>query len=95
MKSSLLTKSNWNMASTAASMATALLTKKLLDAVWQKSTGNKPPKNHGLHGVSLSQAMVYTVAAGVIAAVTKVGSRYALAHYWRKQGGRLPTAPQS
>ena len=54
----------------------AFLVRKGLEQLYEKKTGEEAPKNPYPENNSLKEALLWTVATGVVASVTKVLLRY-------------------
>jgi hypothetical protein len=57
---------------TLTTMAAAFVARKLLTAVWTKSTGKKPPTNPEDPRVALAEALTWSVLVGVTVAAVRV-----------------------
>ncbi|WP_427015666.1 DUF4235 domain-containing protein [Pseudarthrobacter sp. P1] len=69
----------------AVSLGAGFAANKLVDAVWEKSTGNKPPKDGSDLENSLRSALVFALVSSAVAAVIQVlagrGTQRAIARF--------------
>ncbi|MBI0398890.1 DUF4235 domain-containing protein [Cyclobacterium marinum] len=61
---------------TGGTILGAFLVRKGLEQLYEKKTGEEAPKNPYPENNSLKEALLWTVATGVVASVTKVLLRY-------------------
>ena len=54
---------------TGVSLGAGFAASKLVDVVWEKSTGNKPPKDGGDLESSLRSALTFALISSVVAAI--------------------------
>ncbi len=78
----------WLLASGAAAMAASFLTRTLLKKGWNSATGEDPPLNPASVKTSWSEALTWTVAASVVAGISQLAARRAMAE---TLGGPVPT----
>ena len=69
----------WTLASSAAAMAAAFVTKTLLKTGWHAATGEDPPLNPADRSTAWKEAVTWTVAASVVAGLSQLTARRALA----------------
>ena len=80
----------WKALTTAAGLAAALATKKLLGTAWTRVTGLAPPDPPEHPDNALPPALAWAVLAGATAAVAKVFLTRRAAMCWRGRTGALP-----
>ncbi len=57
---------------TGVSLGAGFVASKLVDTVWEKTTGNKPPKDGADLGNSLRSALTFALVSSAVAAVIQV-----------------------
>ncbi len=62
-------------------MSSAFLTRSVLKRGWHATTGEDPPMNPASTDTAWTEAFVWTVAASVVAGVSRLAARRAAAHY--------------
>lgn len=80
-------KHRWIAVSGAAAMAAAFLTRSALRRGWNATTGEDPPMNPASTDTAWTEALVWTVAASVLAGVSRLAARRTAAHVL---GGPVP-----
>ena len=84
---SLNRKQRWILASGAAAMAAAFVTKTGLKYAWNATTGDDPPLNPADTSTAWSEAVTWTLAASVVAGLSQLAARRAVAS---ALGGGVP-----
>lgn len=69
----------------ASAVASGLLARKALDLAWRRVSGHAPPKRPGSPRVSMSEAALWTAAAGIAVGVAKLVGERAAAELLRKR----------
>lgn len=77
--SSTSKKVRWLLASGAAAMGASFLTRNLLRKSWNATTGDDPPLNPASGKTDWSEAIVWTVAASVVAGLSQLAARRGIA----------------
>ena len=72
-------KARWILASGLAATGASFATRALLRTSWHAATGDDPPEDPAAIGTSWSEAIVWTVAASVVAGLTGLVARRAAA----------------
>ena len=80
-------KQRWLLFSGLAAAGAAWVTKTGLKYAWNATTGEDPPLNPADRETAWSEALVWTVAASVVAGVSQLAARRAVAH---TLGGPVP-----
>jgi hypothetical protein len=80
----------WQMVGAVAGLIAGSLTRKLMTAIWQRSSGHDPPTNPAAPGTTWKEALTYTVASGVAIAVTRLVAQRGAAAAWQAATGELP-----
>ena len=80
-------KQRWVLVSGAAAVAAAFVTRSALKYGWNAATGEDPPLNPASTETAWSEALTWTVAASVVAGVSRLAARRAAAH---ALGGPVP-----
>lgn len=68
-------KTRWLVASGLAATAASFLTRSALKKGWRASTGSPPPINPASRDTAWTEALVWTVAASVVAGVSRLAAR--------------------
>jgi hypothetical protein len=70
---------------TAASIGSGFVASKLVDMIWEKSTGKKPPKDGKDLSYSMRSALIFALVSSSVAAVIQVlanrGTQKAIVHF--------------
>ena len=74
-------KQRWMAVSGAAAMAAAFATRSALKRGWNATTGEDPPMNPASTETAWTEALVWTVAASVVAGVSRLAARRTAAHF--------------
>lgn len=80
-------KNRWIAVSGLAAAGAALATRSLLRRSWHAATGEDPPMNPASTDTAWTEALVWTVAASVVAGVSRLAARRTAAHVL---GGPVP-----
>ena len=80
----------WKVLGAAAGGAAGVGTRFLLKAGWRKTKGGDPPTNPVSPTTSWSEALVWTAAAGVAVAVSRLVAQRVAAEAYRKKTGHYP-----
>ncbi len=64
-----------------AAMGAAYLTRSALRRGWNATTGEDPPMNPASTETAWTEALVWTVAASVVAGVSRLAARRTAAHF--------------
>lgn len=80
-------KQRWIAVSGLSAAAAAFGTRSLLRRVWNKTTGEDPPMNPADSNTAWTEAVVWTIAASVVAGLSRLTARRTAAHYL---GGPVP-----
>lgn len=83
-------KGMWKLLDHGATIASALVARKLTATTWRVATGKTPPVNAKHPDVSNREAVAWAVIAGALIELTKVLIRRGAATYWVKSTGNLP-----
>ncbi|ALE93256.1 hypothetical protein AOC05_14485 [Arthrobacter alpinus] len=62
----------FKLLSTGISLGAGFAASKIVDTVWEKSTGNKPPKDGGDLENSLRSALTFALVSSAVAAIIQV-----------------------
>ena len=57
---------------TVVSIVAGIVSSKLVNAVWQKSTGSEPPKDDDNLESSLRSVLIFAIVSSVVSAIIKV-----------------------
>ena len=76
---SLSRKQRWMLTSGLAAAGAAWLTQSGLKYAWNATTGDDPPMNPAAASTAWTEALVWTVAASVVAGITRLAARRAIA----------------
>lgn len=74
-------KNRWILVSGLAATAAAFATRSLLKRSWNATTGEDPPMNPASNETAWTEALVWTVAASVVAGVSRLAARRTAAHF--------------
>ena len=80
-------KQRWIVTSGLAAAGAAFATRSLLRRGWHATTGEDPPMNPASQETAWTEALTWTVAASVVAGVSRLAARRAAARYL---GGPVP-----
>ena len=80
----------WSVFSIVATLGSAALAKKGLDAAWKVATGKQPPENPADPDVEIWEAVAWAVASGTMVGLAKMFASRKAAGYYRKSTGDLP-----
>lgn len=81
-------KTRWIVASGLAAVGASFATRSLLRRSWHAATGEDPPMNPADTDTAWTEAVVWTVAASVVAGLSSLAARRATAH---AIGGPVPS----
>ena len=81
-------KQTWMLVSGGAALAAAAATRFALKFGWNAATGDDPPMNPESSETAWTEALTWTVAASVVAGVSRLAARRAAAHFL---DGPVPT----
>ena len=81
-------KQRWILVSGAAATGAAFLTQAVLKRGWNAATGDDPPLNPASGQTAWTEAVVWTVAASVVAGLSRLAARRAAAEFL---DGGVPT----
>lgn len=74
---------------TGVSIGAGFVGTKLVNALWEKSTGNKPPKGSDDMDASLRSALTFALISAAVSAVIQVvagrGTKRAISHFEKTQ----------
>ncbi|WP_028267616.1 DUF4235 domain-containing protein [Arthrobacter sp. MA-N2] len=74
---------------TGVSIGAGFVGTKLVNAVWEKTTGNKPPKGHDDMETSLRSALTFALISATVSAVIQVvasrGTQRAISRFSKTQ----------
>lgn len=84
----LTRKQRWIATSGLAAAGAAFATRSLLRRGWHAATGEDPPLNPASHETAWTEALIWTVAASVVAGISRLTARRAAAHLI---GGPVPS----
>ena len=73
-------KQRWIAVSGLSAMATAFATRSLLRRSWHAATGEDPPMNPADSDTAWTDAIVWTIAASVVAGLSRLTARRTAAH---------------
>jgi hypothetical protein len=73
-----------------SAMAAGALVQYSLDAGWRKVKSDDPPASPPERGRGWSEAIIWTAATAMVAALTQVLAKRGAAAGWRKATGRKP-----
>ncbi|PAP78333.1 DUF4235 domain-containing protein [Rubrivirga marina] len=73
-------KQRWIAVSGLSAMAAAFATRSLLRRSWHAATGEDPPMNPADSDTAWTEAAVWTIAASVVAGLSRLTARRAAAH---------------
>ena len=76
----LTQKTRWLVASGLAATGAAFATRSLLRRSWHAATGEDPPMNPSSSETAWSEAVVWTVAASVVAGLSRLAARRTAAY---------------
>jgi hypothetical protein len=82
----------WKIAAAGAAVAAGLLVRKLLDTAWRKTRKTEPPDDPSSLSTGLGEALAWTAATAVGAAVARVVAQRGAAAGWEKATGSPPPA---
>jgi hypothetical protein len=74
-------RTRWILTSGAAAMAASWATRSALKHGWNATTGDDPPLNPASTETAWTEALVWTVAASVVAGLSRLTARRAAAHF--------------
>lgn len=80
----------WTVFSLAATLGSAALAKKGIDAGWKAATGKQPPENPADPDVEVWEAVAWAVASGACIALARMFASRRAANYYRRSTGELP-----
>lgn len=82
----------WSIVGGLSALAAGVITRKLLELAWTKTTGNKPPSTPESPDVAFREAVLWAVATGVTVGVARLVVTREAAKAWRRATGELPAA---
>lgn len=74
-------RTRWIVVSGLAAAAASFLTRTALKKGWNTATGDDPPLNPASTETAWTEALVWTVAASVVAGVSRLFARRTTAHF--------------
>ena len=74
-------KQRWILVSGASAAGAAFLTQQVLKRGWSAATGDDPPLNPASSETAWTEAVVWTLAASVVAGLSRLGARRAAARF--------------
>ena len=74
-------KQRWMLVSGGAAMAVAYVTREALKYGWNATTGEDPPMNPESTETAWTEALTWTVAASLVAGLSRLAARRAAAHF--------------
>lgn len=80
----------WTIVGGLSAFAAGVVTRKVLELTWTKTTGNKPPESPESPDVALREAILWAVATGVAVGVARLVVTREAAKAWRRATGDLP-----
>jgi hypothetical protein len=80
----------WQLIGTVAGLVAGSLTRRLMIAIWHRSSGHDPPTNPASPRTTWAEALIYAIASGVGIAVTRLVAQRGAAAAWEKATGELP-----
>jgi hypothetical protein len=83
-------KLGYKLLATLSSLLGALIARKLLTFVWEKSTGKAPPANPEHPSVTWPEAVTWAVMSGAVVGVARLIAQRKVAATWHRSTGSLP-----
>ena len=74
-------KQRWMLVSGGSALAVAFATRSALKYGWNAATGEDPPMNPADTETAWTEALTWTVAASVVAGISRLAARRAAAHF--------------
>lgn len=87
----MLTKQQkWGLVSGAAGAFGAFVVRNGLETAWKAAMGDDPPKNPAARDVPWRDAILWTVATGVVIGLGRLIAERSAATAWDRYTGRMP-----
>ena len=80
----------WKGVGLATGFAAGALTRKLLQGVWQATTGSDPPGNTAAPNTTWRAALIWAASSGIALGVTRIVAQRGAAEVWRAAKGHYP-----
>jgi hypothetical protein len=80
----------WKITGALSGIIAGALTRRLLVALWSRTTGSEPPANPAAPGTHWREALVWAGASGVALAVTRLVAQRGAAGVWKAATGSYP-----
>lgn len=80
----------WKILATGTALGAGVIAKKLVEAVWTKSTGSPPPRNPESPDTTWPEALGWAVFSGVVYGLARLLATRKAASWWKKSTGSLP-----
>lgn len=75
----------YDLVATGSALLAGALVKKALEAGWKTAKHEDPPKNPAANDVSWKDAIIWTLATGVVVGLTKLLVKKGTAEHWKKK----------
>lgn len=83
-------KMGWKVFGGVSAMASGIAARKVLTAVWTKTTGKTPPANPASASTTWAKAIGWAAVSGTVYGIARVVAQRKAADTWRKASGSLP-----
>jgi hypothetical protein len=83
----------WKVTALGAGTGAALLARRTALAVWRTARHEEPPTDPAARGVSWGDAMAWTIAVAIGAAIARVVAQRGAAAAWTAATGNAPPTP--
>lgn len=80
----------WKIVGTGSGVLAGIVTRKVLNSVWQRTKGGQPPANPQQVDVSWREAVTWTVASSAGIGVSRLLAGRMAAGAWTRATGHLP-----
>jgi hypothetical protein len=80
----------WKAAVSVAAIGAGIAARNAATSVWERSTGAEPPANPADPATDWGEAIVWTVATGVLVGLARLFARRGAAAAWSAIDGDLP-----
>ena len=80
----------WKALGLLSAVFAGIAARKVLSAVWEKSTGTQPPTNPESPDTTWSEALAWSIASGAAIGVARMLATRKAADYWRRSTEKLP-----
>ena len=81
---------SWKVMATGSALIAGVTAKKLLETVWERSTGKAPPRNPESPDTTWAEAVAWAILSGVVYGLARLVATRQVAGYYKRSTGHLP-----